>query len=99
MSTFILVFRVDLAVFSGGTTRPLSFTISVGFESRLRDRLAAFTGTGTAMAAMPGYGFSGKPTTPGWDPAHIARLTFGKENGTNIEIYCKDWGSGQPIVP
>jgi pimeloyl-ACP methyl ester carboxylesterase len=22
---------------------------------------------------MPGYGYSGKPTTPGWDPAHIAR--------------------------
>src|SRR5438046_3568542 len=22
---------------------------------------------------MPGYGFSGKPTTTGWDPAHIAR--------------------------
>ena len=25
-------------------------------------------------------------------------LTVGKENGTNIEIYYKDWGSGQPIV-
>jgi pimeloyl-ACP methyl ester carboxylesterase len=22
---------------------------------------------------MPGYGFSGRPTTTGWDPAHIAR--------------------------
>jgi pimeloyl-ACP methyl ester carboxylesterase len=22
---------------------------------------------------MPGYGFSGKPTTPGWDPIHIGR--------------------------
>jgi hypothetical protein len=21
---------------------------------------------------MPGYGFSGKPTTPGWDPARMA---------------------------
>src|SRR5215475_6509690 len=25
-------------------------------------------------------------------------LTVGKENGTNIEIYYKDWGSGQPMV-
>ena len=25
------------------------------------------------IPSMPGYGFSGKPTTPGWDPAHIAR--------------------------
>jgi non-heme chloroperoxidase len=25
-------------------------------------------------------------------------LTVGKENGTNVEIYYKDWGSGQPIV-
>src|SRR6478752_3299349 len=25
-------------------------------------------------------------------------VTAGKENGTNIEIYYKDWGKGQPIV-
>src|ERR1700730_10545807 len=25
------------------------------------------------IPSLPGYGFSGKPTTPGWDPAHIAR--------------------------
>jgi pimeloyl-ACP methyl ester carboxylesterase len=25
------------------------------------------------IPSMPGYGFSGKPTTPGWDPDHIAR--------------------------
>jgi pimeloyl-ACP methyl ester carboxylesterase len=24
------------------------------------------------IPSMPGYGFSGKPATPGWDPAHIA---------------------------
>src|SRR3954470_14664182 len=23
------------------------------------------------IPSMPGYGFSGRPTTPGWDPAHI----------------------------
>ena len=25
------------------------------------------------IPSMPGYGFSGKPTRTGWDPAHIAR--------------------------
>src|SRR5207244_8385803 len=25
------------------------------------------------IPSIPGYGFSGKPTTPGWDPARIAR--------------------------
>ena len=25
------------------------------------------------IPSMPGYGFSGKPTTTGWDPVHIAR--------------------------
>jgi pimeloyl-ACP methyl ester carboxylesterase len=25
------------------------------------------------IPSMPGYGFSGKPTTPGWDPARIGR--------------------------
>jgi pimeloyl-ACP methyl ester carboxylesterase len=25
------------------------------------------------IPSLPGYGFSGKPTTTGWDPAHIAR--------------------------
>ncbi|MBE1488502.1 epoxide hydrolase family protein [Plantactinospora soyae] len=25
------------------------------------------------IPSLPGYGFSGKPTTTGWDPAHVAR--------------------------
>ena len=28
----------------------------------------------------------------------MPHLTVGKENGTNIDIYYKDWGSGQPVV-
>ena len=26
------------------------------------------------IPSIPGYGFSGKPTTTGWDPAHVARV-------------------------
>ena len=28
----------------------------------------------------------------------MSYVTVGKENGANIDIYYKDWGSGQPIV-
>jgi len=28
----------------------------------------------------------------------MPHLTVGKENGANIDIYYKDWGSGQPVV-
>ena len=28
----------------------------------------------------------------------MPHITAGKENGSNIEIYYKDWGKGQPIV-
>jgi len=48
------------------------------------------------IPSIPGYGFSGKPTTPGWDPARIARAwvvlmkrlgyaTFAAQGG--------DWGA------
>ena len=50
-------------------------------QLKIVDPLANPTAHGASAAdafdvvnsSMPGYGFSGKPTTTGWDPAHIAR--------------------------
>jgi pimeloyl-ACP methyl ester carboxylesterase len=45
---------------------------------------------------MPGYGFSGKPTAPGWDPAHIARawIVLMKRLGyTKFVAQGGDWGN------
>ena len=45
---------------------------------------------------MPGYGFSGKPTTTGWDPAHIARawVVLMKRLGyTKFVAQGGDWGA------
>ncbi|HYZ21636.1 MAG TPA: epoxide hydrolase [Rhodopila sp.] len=48
------------------------------------------------IPSMPGYGFSGKPTTTGWDPAHIARvwIVLMKRLGyTRFVAQGGDWGS------
>ncbi len=48
------------------------------------------------IPSMPGYGFSGKPTTPGWDPAHIARgwIVLMKRLGyTRFVAQGGDWGA------
>jgi pimeloyl-ACP methyl ester carboxylesterase len=48
------------------------------------------------IPSMPGYGFSGKPTTPGWDPARIARawVTLMKRLGyTRFVAQGGDWGA------
>jgi len=48
------------------------------------------------IPSMPGYGFSGKPSTPGWDPAHIARawVTLMKRLGyTKFVAQGGDWGA------
>jgi pimeloyl-ACP methyl ester carboxylesterase len=49
-----------------------------------------------AIPSMPGYGFSGKPTTTGWDPAHIARawVVLMKRLGyTKFVAQGGDWGA------
>jgi len=48
------------------------------------------------IPSMPGYGFSGKPTTTGWDAAHIARAwgTLMKRLGYNQFVaQGGDWGA------
>jgi pimeloyl-ACP methyl ester carboxylesterase len=47
------------------------------------------------IPSMPGYGFSGKPTRTGWDPAHIARawVVLMKRLGyTQFVAQGGDWG-------
>jgi pimeloyl-ACP methyl ester carboxylesterase len=48
------------------------------------------------IPSIPGYGFSGKPTTTGWDPAHIARawVVLMKRLGyTQFVAQGGDWGA------
>jgi pimeloyl-ACP methyl ester carboxylesterase len=48
------------------------------------------------IPSMPGYGFSGKPTTTGWDPQHIARawIVLMKRLGyTKFVAQGGDWGA------
>jgi pimeloyl-ACP methyl ester carboxylesterase len=48
------------------------------------------------IPSMPGYGFSGRPSRPGWDPNHIARawVTLMKRLGyTKFVAQGGDWGA------
>ena len=48
------------------------------------------------IPSMPGYGFSGRPTTTGWDPAHIARawdVLMKRLGYTNYVAQGGDWGA------
>jgi len=48
------------------------------------------------IPSMPGYGFSGRPTTTGWGPAHIARawVVLMKRLGyTKFVAQGGDWGA------
>jgi pimeloyl-ACP methyl ester carboxylesterase len=47
------------------------------------------------IPSMPGYGFSGKPTTTGWDPPHIARawvVLMNRLGYTKFVSQGGDWG-------
>src|SRR5208282_4087147 len=49
------------------------------------------------IPSMPGYGFSGKPTSTGWDPAHIARawtVLMKRLGYTKFVAQGGDWGDG-----
>ena len=51
------------------------------------------------IPSMPGYGFSGKPTTTGWDPARIARawVVLMKRLGyTKFVAQGGDWARSSP---
>jgi len=48
------------------------------------------------IPSMPGYGFSGKPTTTGWDPIHIARAWIALMRRLGYSRYVAqggDWGA------
>ncbi|WP_088040591.1 epoxide hydrolase family protein [Bacillus sp. EAC] len=48
------------------------------------------------IPSMPGYGFSGKPTTTGWDPKHIARAygeLMTRLGYTKYAAQGGDWGA------
>ena len=48
------------------------------------------------IPSMPGYGFSGKPSTPGWNPEHIARawvMLMKRLGYTNFVAQGGDWGA------
>jgi pimeloyl-ACP methyl ester carboxylesterase len=48
------------------------------------------------IPSMPGYGFSGKPTSTGWDPAHIARawtVLMRRLGYTKFVAQGGDWGA------
>ncbi|SDF77605.1 epoxide hydrolase family protein [Chitinophaga filiformis] len=48
------------------------------------------------IPSIPGYGFSGKPTTTGWDPVHIAKAWIELMNRLGYKKYVAqggDWGN------
>ena len=48
------------------------------------------------IPSLPGYGFSGKPTSPGWDPPHIARawtVLMKRLGYTRFVAQGGDWGN------
>src|SRR3984957_19699505 len=77
---------------------------SVTEQLKIIDPLTNPTAHGAAAAdpfalvipSMPGYGFSGKPITTGWDPAHIARawvVLMRRLGYTKFVAQGGDWGA------
>jgi pimeloyl-ACP methyl ester carboxylesterase len=78
---------------------PGSFIEQMKVVDRLTDPTAhggsASDAFDVVIPNMPGYGFSGKPTEPGWDPARIGRawVTLMKRLGyTQFVAAGGDWG-------
>src|ERR1700733_11994460 len=76
---------------------------SVIEQMKIIDPLTNPTGHGASASdafhlvipSMPGYGFSGKPTATGWDPARIARawvVLMGRLGYTQFVSQGGDWG-------
>jgi pimeloyl-ACP methyl ester carboxylesterase len=67
----------------------------------LSDPTAFYGGTAAdafdvVIPSLPGYGFSGKPTAPGWDPERIARAWIVLMNRLGYKRYVAqggDWGN------
>ena len=77
---------------------------SIVEQLKIIDRLTDPTAHGASASdafhvvipSMPGYGFSGRPTTPGWGPDHIARawVDLMKRLGyTKFVAQGGDWGA------
>ena len=77
---------------------------SITEQLKIVDPLANPTAHGASAAdafdlvipSMPGYGFSGKPITTGWDPAHIARawvVLMRRLGYTKFVAQGGDWGA------
>ena len=53
------------------------------------------------IPSMPGYGFSGKPTTTGWGPERIARAWAELMKRLGYGRYVAsggDWGAGKSLI-
>ncbi|MDQ7908671.1 epoxide hydrolase [Phytohabitans sp. ZYX-F-186] len=77
---------------------------SVIEQLKIVDRLTNPTAYGASASdafdlvipSLPGYGFSGKPTTTGWDPPHIARAwveLMGRLGYSRFVAQGGDWGA------
>jgi len=77
---------------------------SVVEQLKIVDPLTNPTGHGASASdafhlvipSIPGYGYSGKPTTTGWDPAHIARawdVLMKRLGYTRYVAQGGDWGA------